>query len=81
MGLGLGLNFNFFIIFPTQFAFYIGNLVLGGNFTLVILGGTKRGKIRLKRQLFVKQKEGVGNLQVGLVISMVSEHRWNLSCD
>jgi hypothetical protein len=43
--LGLGLNFNFFMVFPDCFRFYIGNLPLGSKFALVILGGTKRGKV------------------------------------
>ena len=38
---GLGLNFNFFIVFPAGLELYIGNFVLGWLFAEVILGGTK----------------------------------------
>jgi hypothetical protein len=44
------------MVFPACFGFYPGNFVLSSKFALVILGGTKRGKIEYSFSFFISLK-------------------------
>jgi len=42
---GIGLKFHLFILFPARLAFCLGNFAVLLIFTLVGLGGAKRGNL------------------------------------